>query len=104
MANVAFVANEVRDGERAQAFQEVIRTALEPETGLWWASILLSDPSDSKQVTVWLRFLGSPVYLSRRPDATATIRGLREEDWVIEGADGPEALARSLEVLVNRHR
>jgi hypothetical protein len=104
MADVAFVANEVRDGERAQAFQEAVREALETETGLWWVWLFPSDPADPASVTVWLKFHGRPVYLARRPEGPITIRGLREEDWLIEGVEDVEGLRRSIATLLNRHR
>jgi hypothetical protein len=104
MAEVAFVANEVRDPARAQAFQEAVRQALAGETGLWWIWLFPGDPAEPDHVTVWLKFHGRPVYLSRRPDALVTIRGLREEDWIIEGAEDAGAVTRSIEILLNRHR
>jgi hypothetical protein len=104
MADVAFVANEVRDAARAQAFQDAVRKALEAEPGLWWVWLFPSDPGSPDGVTVWLKFHGRPVYLARRPDGPVTIRGLREEDWLIEGVEDVEGVTRSIETVLDRHR
>jgi hypothetical protein len=102
MAKVAIVANEVRDAELARRYQEEIERALEGETGAWWVWILIA-PEPESGVTVRLKYLTAPVYLSRKPQAPTTIRGLREEDWTIDGADGPEAVRRSVDLLRRRH-